>query len=78
MSQTRIGMFRRWFDYERDSHRKVLGALEAVPVERRDAPEFRKLYHRGQIALLLRAVGAEPVPTDFLFWTREALDPALG
>src|SRR5262245_35993949 len=42
MSQTRIEMFRRWFDYERDSHRKVLGALEAVPAARRDAPEFRK------------------------------------
>lgn len=28
-------------------------------------------YHRGQIALLLRRVGAEPAPTDFVFWTRE-------
>jgi uncharacterized damage-inducible protein DinB len=171
MSQTRTEMFRRWFDYERDSHTKVLGALEAVPAARRDAPEFRKaaqlfahiiearrlwllrmgaaregpaladmlpdvvdlaglrprleamhdawarhldtldddaiarhfeyrsfegerfrntvvdiltqlyghsLYHRGQIALLMRAMGAEPVPTDFLFWTREALDPPRG
>ena len=168
MSQTSIGMFRRLFDYERDSHLKVLGSIEAVPATRRDAPEFRKaaqlfahiiearrlwlfrmgaaregpvvadmfpdavdpaglrprldamhdawarhlaglddeaiartfeyrsfegqrfrnrvvdiltqlyghsLYHRGQIALLLRAMGAEPVSTDFLFWTREALDP---
>jgi uncharacterized damage-inducible protein DinB len=29
------------------------------------------LYHRGQIALLLRQAGAEPVSTDFVFWTRE-------
>jgi uncharacterized damage-inducible protein DinB len=28
-------------------------------------------YHRGQIALLLRRLGAEPAPTDFVFWTRE-------
>jgi uncharacterized damage-inducible protein DinB len=28
-------------------------------------------YHRGQIALLLRRMGAEPAPTDFVFWTRE-------
>jgi len=29
------------------------------------------LYHRGQIALLLRTMGAEPAVTDFVFWTRE-------
>ncbi len=27
-------------------------------------------YHRGQIALLLRRIGAEPAVTDFVFWTR--------
>ena len=31
------------------------------------------LYHRGQIALLLREMGAEPAVTDFLFWSREAI-----
>jgi uncharacterized damage-inducible protein DinB len=30
-------------------------------------------YHRGQIALLLRSVGAEPAPTDFVFWCRELI-----
>jgi uncharacterized damage-inducible protein DinB len=166
MTQTRTDMFRRWFEYERDSHALVLAALNAVPAARRGAPEFRKaatllahiiearrlwlhrmgvaregptldelmpdvvdlaglpgrldamhgawalhlaslddeaimhhfeyrsfedqpfrntvvdiltqlyghsLYHRGQIALLLRAMGAEPATTDFLFWTRESL-----
>ena len=33
------------------------------------------LYHRGQIALLLRAAGAEPAVTDFVFWAREAIPP---
>jgi uncharacterized damage-inducible protein DinB len=31
------------------------------------------LYHRGQIAQLLRALGAEPPATDFIFWSREAI-----
>lgn len=31
------------------------------------------LYHRGQIAQLVRGLGAEPAATDFVFWTREAL-----
>ena len=29
------------------------------------------LYHRGQIALLVRSLGCEPAVTDFVFWTRE-------
>ena len=168
---TRAGDYRRWFDYERDSHAKVLAALNAVPPERRGAPEFQKamtlvahivearrlwlfrlgaasegpgagdffpenvslpdlagrleamqaawsglleglddaaiagpfeyrsfegkrfrntvqdiltqlyghsLYHRGQIALLLRAMGAEPAVTDFVLWAREPIGPRGG
>ena len=33
-------------------------------------------YHRGQVALLLRQIEAEPAVTDFVFWTREPLDHA--
>jgi uncharacterized damage-inducible protein DinB len=29
------------------------------------------LYHRGQIASLVRAAGGQPAETDFIFWTRE-------
>lgn len=32
------------------------------------------LYHRGQIAMLLRLIGAEPAATDFIYWTREPVD----
>jgi uncharacterized damage-inducible protein DinB len=52
-----------------------------------DGPRFRNtiedvltqlyghsLYHRGQIALILRSIGAEPAATDFIYWTREPLD----
>ena len=31
-------------------------------------------YHRGQIASLLRSIGAEPAETDFIFWTRELIE----
>jgi uncharacterized damage-inducible protein DinB len=156
--------FRRLFAYERDSHAKVLAALQAVPAERRGEPEFRaavdlfahlvaarrmwltrlgvapaasgglepkgtslaelaprlaeteglweryltgldddavarrveyqsldagrfentvgevltqlhghSLYHRGQIALRLRALGCTPPTTDFIFWARKPL-----
>jgi uncharacterized damage-inducible protein DinB len=34
-------------------------------------------YHRGQIAQLLRSIGAEPPATDFIFWAREAIDTGL-
>ncbi|MDQ3474526.1 MAG: DinB family protein [Acidobacteriota bacterium] len=34
------------------------------------------LYHRGQIAMLLRSIGAEPAPTDFIYWAREAIPNA--
>ena len=29
------------------------------------------LYHRGQIALLVRTLGGEPAATDFIYWCRE-------
>jgi len=172
MSPTRIEDYRRWFQYEIDSHAKVLESLEAVSESLRptegfqkavtlmahivaarqlwlfrmgeasqaprledffpkdmgldelrkrldgvhaswsaflarlddsaiarsfeyqslDGPWFRNtvadvltqlyghsLYHRGQIALLLRSIGAEPVSTDFVYWTREPIAaPAPG
>jgi uncharacterized damage-inducible protein DinB len=31
------------------------------------------LYHRGQIASLVRAAGGEPAKTDFIFWSREPI-----
>lgn len=156
--------FRRLFAYERDSHAKVLAALQAVPAERRGEPDFgtavdlfahlvaarrlwltrlgvapaasgglepkgtplaelptrlaemeslwerylagldddavarrleyqsldagrfentlgevltqlhgHSLYHRGQIALRLRALGVTPPTTDFIFWARKPL-----
>jgi uncharacterized damage-inducible protein DinB len=156
--------YRRWFEYEKDSHAKVLASLNSVPVQNRVAATFKKavdlfahvimgrrlwlsrlgvgkepprdlfpqgfpfeelapriqemealwagyfarlddsevarvfeyhstegkafrntiedvltqlfghsLYHRGQIATLVRACGGEPAATDFIFWARESI-----
>ena len=36
-------------------------------------------YHRGQIAMLIRAAGGEPAVTDLIFWCREPISgPAAG
>ena len=163
MSDPLSAHFRRLFEYEQDSHAKVLAALQAVPEEQRARAEFQKaldllahvvaarriwlgrlgmtpapqgglepkgaklselparltemqalwsrylaglhdadvqrsleyqsldagrfkntleevltqlyghsLYHRGQIALQLRALGCAPPTTDFIFWARVA------
>jgi uncharacterized damage-inducible protein DinB len=158
-----VSQFQKWFEYEKDSHRKVLESLERVPAEQRtsaafqtavdmmahicgarwlwlrrlgaaegppnlfpagvefaslparletmerawgdylgridetelgrrfeyqslEGPRFRNSvgeiltqlfghswYHRGQIAAIVRELGAEPAVTDYVYWTREAL-----
>jgi uncharacterized damage-inducible protein DinB len=160
-----IERYRRWFEYEKDSHAKTLASLNAAPSELRDSDGFGRAvyllghiiaarrmwlfrfgvlkesvelfprdttleelstqlsqmesawsdylaeiddevlastfeyqsyegrrfrntideiltqlfghswYHRGQIAQLLRSIGAEPAVTDFVFWAREPVLP---
>jgi len=164
MSDSMIDRYRRWFEYEKDSHAKTLESLNAVPEDLRESEGFRKAvylmghvvaarrmwlfrlgvlsedtdlftreiglaelpgqisemetlwseyllklndadllrvfeyrsyegqrfrntiedlltqlfghswYHRGQIAQLIRSIGAEPAVTDLIFWTREPVD----
>jgi uncharacterized damage-inducible protein DinB len=168
MADVLADRFRKWFDYEREVHAKVVASLETVPVDRRASPEFKKavgwlahlatarrvwlerlgiapaggattlfpsdlelaqvvatlnevqarwttylagitdldlarsvdyksidagrfrnrvddiltqlfghsLYHRGQIATLVRAAGGEPAITDYIFYCREPIDGA--
>jgi uncharacterized damage-inducible protein DinB len=164
MNHVLADRYRRWFEYEKDSHAQVLATLESVPDAKRKRPAFKKaitlmahliaarqlwlfrmgliaeppteffpeglslaelagqvaaihvawtdilgrlhddalaemfeyqaldgswfrnsvedtltqlyghsLYHRGQIAQLLRSLGTEPPSTDFVFWTREPI-----
>jgi uncharacterized damage-inducible protein DinB len=56
MSGTLIERYRRWFEYERDAHAKVVRSLETVPADRRDGPEFRRA-----IKVLGHIVGAREV-----------------
>ena len=42
MSSTLIDQYRRWFEYEKDSHRKVLESLETVPDESRASEPYQK------------------------------------
>src|SRR6266567_889077 len=42
MSQAVIERYRRWYNYERDAHAKVIQSLDSVPAERRSGPEFRR------------------------------------
>jgi uncharacterized damage-inducible protein DinB len=163
MNEKMIDRYRRWFEYEKDSHAKTFDSLNAVTEELRESEAFRKAvylmghivaarrmwlfrlgvltnkvelfpteielselpgqisemetswsmyldqlnddelarvfeyqsyegqrfrntieeilaqlfghswYHRGQIALLLRSIGAQPAMTDFVFWSREPI-----
>ena len=42
MTPNRVEQYRRWFEYEKDSHRKVLASLESVPQDQRDSAPFHK------------------------------------
>jgi uncharacterized damage-inducible protein DinB len=42
MPQNMIDRFRKWFEYEKDAHAKVVRSLESVPSEKRESPEYRK------------------------------------
>lgn len=52
---TMIDRYRRWLEYERDSHSKVLASLENVPAELRGRPSFsRALELLGHIVAARR------------------------
>ena len=42
MAQSRVDQYRRWFEYEKDSHRKALASLETVPEEGRASEQYQK------------------------------------
>ncbi len=72
MSRTCCESFRKWFEYEKDAHAKVLRSLESVPADRRATPEFQKAASiMGHIAFGHRAwlarIQETPFPTDSRF-----------
>lgn len=42
MLPTLVDQYRRWFEYEKDAHRKVLESLETVPDEGRASEPYQK------------------------------------
>jgi hypothetical protein len=55
MSNKLIAGFRRWVDYEKDSHAKTRASLNAIAEELRQSPEFRKaVYLLGHIVAARR------------------------
>ena len=42
MTTNLIDRYRRWFEYEKDVHQKVLASYETVPVEQQTAPAYQK------------------------------------
>jgi uncharacterized damage-inducible protein DinB len=64
-----IQRFRRWFEYEKNAHAKVLNSLETVPAERRESAEYRRaLEILGHVAaarlMWLARLGLGPRPAD--------------
>jgi uncharacterized damage-inducible protein DinB len=42
MAEELVGRFRRWFEYEKDAHAKVIRSLETVSADRRSSAEYRR------------------------------------
>jgi uncharacterized damage-inducible protein DinB len=42
MPHSRVAEYRRWFEYEKDSHRKVMESFESVPHDQRTSAAFQK------------------------------------
>lgn len=81
MTAALIDRYRRWFDYERDSHAKTIASLRGVPEDRRLSPSFQKavdlfahivaarrlwLFRLGQISEAPREVFPQGVALDSL------------
>src|SRR6516162_817576 len=71
MASSLVDRYRRWFEYEKDAHRKVLASFETVPQDRREYASFQKaLELMGHIVAarrvwLYRFGVAEGAPTTF-------------
>lgn len=62
-----VGQLGRRFEYQSTEGPRYRNVVEDILVQLFG----HSLYHRGQIALLVRACGGQPAETDFVFWTRE-------
>jgi uncharacterized damage-inducible protein DinB len=67
LGQLNDGDLSRAFEYQSYEGQKFRNTIEDILTQLFG----HSWYHRGQIALLLRSIGAEPAVTDIVFWTRE-------
>ena len=76
---TMADRYRRWFDYEKDAHARVVESLRAVPDDA-DERYARAVGHLGHLAaarcLWLHRLGGTPHPPASL-WTAGVTDDAL-
>ncbi|WP_165220007.1 DinB family protein [Aquisphaera insulae] len=64
----------RTFEYQSLDGKRFRNSLRDVL----DQLYGHSCYHRGQIAMLIRAAGGKPAITDFIYWCREVLPDAEG
>jgi uncharacterized damage-inducible protein DinB len=83
MSFSRVEQYRRWFEYEKDSHHRVLASLQSVSPDQRQSASFQKaLDIMGHIVAarrmwLFRFGGTADRPAS-LFPTGTSLDELPG
>src|SRR6266540_6502378 len=71
MAENMAERYRRWFEYEMDSHAKVLAAFKSVAASARQTEAFRKAVElAGHIVAarriwLFRLGAAKDAPSDF-------------
>ena len=71
MATNLLERYRRWFEYEKDAHEKVLASLHSVPASKRSSAEFQKalmlLAHMmaARQLWLYRFGVAKDAPTEF-------------
>jgi len=59
----------QWFEYQSLDSGRFRSRIEDILTQLYG----HSLYHRGQIAMLVRSAGGEPAATDFVYWSREPI-----
>lgn len=83
MPQSAVEQYRRWFEYERDAHAKMLASLDTVPADRRAGAEYRKAvaligHLAGARRIWLYRLGGAPAPPAALFPENSELPAAVA
>jgi uncharacterized damage-inducible protein DinB len=74
-----VAQYRRWFDYEKDAHTRVLSSFDTVPAAKRAAKEFQKAVNVFSHLIAARRMwlhrfGTLPALPEGLFAEGKSLD----